>query len=579
MKQHSNDIADLVTRAQQGDTRAFEAIMRRFEDMAVGYSAALIGDFHQAQDAAQEAFLDAFRLLPTLREPAAFASWFRLLVRKHCDRVTRRRSLEVAMTGDGEFALLSDPAAGEMRREARMAVRAAIASLPEGEREVVLLYYVGERSTGEIAAFLEVPVSTVKNRLLMGRKKLRERMGEMEDVLRGQKPSRDDGFRSRVFAELFAEYRRQQAKDPVTADRSLLARARETLLADMKEREMDAQCVHHGAQMLFQMWDWQAMCDLLRRYLAQRLSPSEEAWARHRYILGLASQYSRAVLEELVKAHGEFVGWVSEQAARGAIWLDRDTLLPVAEDSPKRMASACLPLWAVGTEAIANNYMGAGKFEQWRAMAMEVLSQAPKTGETRRARFGVWWSLVSQLGIMGLKAEALAAAEAIGKLAEEPPDGGDDAMKPRWRIEAAAGVICVENRTTNDAAAIRRAAEEAIGWMEAWEAGLAPGDAARKEVAAQRHNMAFLVRGSGQFDLAAALFGRVIADGHATAWTYLWQAGAVWYLRRDRAEVIELLRQGACRHQGNDFVEHFRRQEAFAEVVDDVEFLRAVTVG
>ena len=84
------DVQSLVVKARAGDLAAFEDLVRRFQNMACGYAYARLGDFHLAEDAAQEAFIDAYRLLPDLRAPAAFAGWLRRIVFKHCDRFTRR---------------------------------------------------------------------------------------------------------------------------------------------------------------------------------------------------------------------------------------------------------------------------------------------------------------------------------------------------------------------------------------------------------------------------------------------------------------------------------------------------------
>src|SRR6185312_7492303 len=81
----------IVTRARDGDAEAFAALVRRFQDMAVGYGYSILHDFQLAEDAAQEAFFEAYRTLSRLREPAAFAGWFRRIVFKQCDRITRRR--------------------------------------------------------------------------------------------------------------------------------------------------------------------------------------------------------------------------------------------------------------------------------------------------------------------------------------------------------------------------------------------------------------------------------------------------------------------------------------------------------
>lgn len=86
----------LVRRTRDGDADAYAEIVRRFQDMAVGYAYALLSDFQLAEDAAQEAFLEAYRQLYTWREPAAFPGWFRRIVFKQCDRITRRRSIAIA---------------------------------------------------------------------------------------------------------------------------------------------------------------------------------------------------------------------------------------------------------------------------------------------------------------------------------------------------------------------------------------------------------------------------------------------------------------------------------------------------
>jgi DNA-directed RNA polymerase specialized sigma24 family protein len=71
------DLDTLVIRAQSGDRMAFGSLVRQFQDMAVGYAYSILGDFALAEDTAQEAFVQAYLDLHTLREPHAFPSWFR----------------------------------------------------------------------------------------------------------------------------------------------------------------------------------------------------------------------------------------------------------------------------------------------------------------------------------------------------------------------------------------------------------------------------------------------------------------------------------------------------------------------
>src|SRR3712207_4906414 len=81
----------IVARAQSGDLEAYSAIVRQFQDMAVGYGYSVLGDWHLAEDAAQEAFVSAYHGLSQLREPGAFPGWFRTVVFKHCHRLVRNK--------------------------------------------------------------------------------------------------------------------------------------------------------------------------------------------------------------------------------------------------------------------------------------------------------------------------------------------------------------------------------------------------------------------------------------------------------------------------------------------------------
>ena len=166
---------------------AFGQIVRRFQDMAYGYAYSILGDPHLAEDAAQEAFIDAYRQLADLRDPDAFPGWFRRIVYKHCDRYTRRKGIPTV-----PLDAVADPPSGApgpdeitQEREMKEAVLNAIRALPEDERLVTTLYYINGYSQKEVAQFLEVPTTTVNNRLHASRRRLKERMMEMvEETLK-----------------------------------------------------------------------------------------------------------------------------------------------------------------------------------------------------------------------------------------------------------------------------------------------------------------------------------------------------------------------------------------------------------
>lgn len=175
------ELHTLILRSRSGDLTAFEEIVRRFQVMAYGYSYSILGDFHLAEDAAQEAFVDAYQQLSSLRDPRAFPGWFRRVVFKHCDRLTRRKRLDTCPLDDAMASALEyrDAADVVVEAEERRQVLDAVRSLPEAQRTTTTLFYINGYSQREIADFLEVPVTTVKKRIHDSKQRLRERMVDL----------------------------------------------------------------------------------------------------------------------------------------------------------------------------------------------------------------------------------------------------------------------------------------------------------------------------------------------------------------------------------------------------------------
>lgn len=168
----------LVARTLAQDLDAYGEIVRQFQYLAYGYAFALLGDAHLAEDMAQEAFIEAYQNLAKLDQPDAFPGWLRKIVLKRCDRLIRLKRLRTApLDAAGQVAdRQPGPAAAAEQRELKDRILDAIARLPENERTVTTLFYIDGYSQSDIAEFLEVPVSTVNNRLHASREALRERM-------------------------------------------------------------------------------------------------------------------------------------------------------------------------------------------------------------------------------------------------------------------------------------------------------------------------------------------------------------------------------------------------------------------
>jgi RNA polymerase sigma-70 factor, ECF subfamily len=87
--------ADLVKATQSGEKTAFAELVRRYERVAVVTACSVLGNFHSAQDAAQESFVMAYQKIDRLRDPASFGPWLLRIVRHLSMRPKRNRKSEV----------------------------------------------------------------------------------------------------------------------------------------------------------------------------------------------------------------------------------------------------------------------------------------------------------------------------------------------------------------------------------------------------------------------------------------------------------------------------------------------------
>ena len=190
-------LKEALEQAKAGDVDGFAVLVERFQDMAVGYSYSILGDFHLAEDAAQEAFLEAYPNLHKVYGPEAFPSWFKRIVFKHCDRILRRKTLGATQLDEAGTVATTEgnPESIAEAHELEAEIRDAVRSLPPATRWAITLSYISDYSQREICEFLGIPATTLKSRLHRGRKKLQERMiGIMEENLRQNRPSRGKNF-------------------------------------------------------------------------------------------------------------------------------------------------------------------------------------------------------------------------------------------------------------------------------------------------------------------------------------------------------------------------------------------------
>jgi RNA polymerase sigma-70 factor, ECF subfamily len=196
----SNQIPDtvLVKNALAGDIGAFEVLARRYRGLAFAFAYHRLGRFEDAEDAAQEALVEAYRKLPHLRDPARFAAWLRRIVAGKAADVARQRREEPLAPEEVEAARDRSLAA---RDTVEVRVREALEQLPSTVRLATTLFYVDGFSYEEIAAHLGVPASTIRGRLHRARTSLREELiGVVAAGLRQARPG--ERFVERVMSKI-----------------------------------------------------------------------------------------------------------------------------------------------------------------------------------------------------------------------------------------------------------------------------------------------------------------------------------------------------------------------------------------
>ena len=158
-------VRDLVIRARGGDRDAFSELAAASIGRSTAVARMILRDEYAAQDAVQDAFIDAWRSLPGLREPDRFEAWLRRLVVRSCFRRSRTRrrvgTVEVRLTPDAEPSIPSTERALEIHDQ----LERGLARLPAEQRAAIVLVYYLDLPLAEAAQAMGVPVGTTKSRL------------------------------------------------------------------------------------------------------------------------------------------------------------------------------------------------------------------------------------------------------------------------------------------------------------------------------------------------------------------------------------------------------------------------------
>jgi RNA polymerase sigma-70 factor (ECF subfamily) len=171
--------AALIERCRAGHKEAFEPIVREYAGMATGTAYLLLGNYDEALDASQEAFVRAWRHIRRFNPASPFYPWYRAILRNVCiSRLRHRRRRKSVELGDGHADPREDhdPVLLAQRSERRDRLWRAIRRLPEPFREIIVMNHFEHLSYKEIAEALGIPIGTVMSRLHNARGALRERL-------------------------------------------------------------------------------------------------------------------------------------------------------------------------------------------------------------------------------------------------------------------------------------------------------------------------------------------------------------------------------------------------------------------
>lgn len=164
----------LVDRAKKGDIDAFNEIVCRYQQCVIHVAYRLCGQIEMAEDAAQTAFISAWRHISSFRPQATFRAWlYRITINATLDLLRREKPSE-----DIDELPVPDPHPGMedtlLERERQEQVRRAVLALPGASRSVLVLREYQGLSYQEIAQTLDIPLGTVMSRLSYARGRLTE---------------------------------------------------------------------------------------------------------------------------------------------------------------------------------------------------------------------------------------------------------------------------------------------------------------------------------------------------------------------------------------------------------------------
>lgn len=194
-------IVKLIQKVLDGEEEAFATLVRKYQKKAHAHAFYIIGDYQIAEDITQDAFIQVYKKLSTLKNPKLFDGWLYVIVnRLSLNWIQRKKPIEESLEDIPEqeieeYCYLQykmEQHNMETKEERREIVDRLLEKLPENERQILTLYYMGEMTAKEIANYLGVSTNTIKSKLRRARNRLRtENELLIDETLKGLQLSTD----------------------------------------------------------------------------------------------------------------------------------------------------------------------------------------------------------------------------------------------------------------------------------------------------------------------------------------------------------------------------------------------------
>jgi RNA polymerase sigma-70 factor, ECF subfamily len=176
-----------IKQVKKGDQNAFAEIVDLYKDKIYQLCYRMLGNVHEAEDIAQEAFIRAYVNIHTYDTNKKFSTWlYRIATNLSIDRIRKKKPdyfLDAEVSGTDGLTMYSQIASDTAlpedeleTREIQQEIQKEILKLPEKYRTVIVLKYIDELSLLEISEILNIPIGTVKTRIHRGREALRKQL-------------------------------------------------------------------------------------------------------------------------------------------------------------------------------------------------------------------------------------------------------------------------------------------------------------------------------------------------------------------------------------------------------------------